>query len=200
MQRVAVHQRHHALPGGDVVARKQFHVGDGAVDGGSHLGALEIELGQRPIRHGLVVGRLRLQLGRNDLLQPLLRDHETWAQAAVTLQIGIGLFERSASAGDGRIGLLQREHETRPIDAEDHVSAPHRLVILDQHLGHKARHIGRDLDHLGADAPIACPRLVHVVRPKAIAHPDRGSDREARHDETTQKGKKTCHDTYSLER
>ena len=175
MQRVAVDQRHHALPGRDVSAGPQIHVGDHAVDGSSDLAAIEIELGDRAVGNRRIEGRLGLELGREHLLLLLLRDG-IGRQRAVALQIGIGLIQRGLMTRHRRVGLPQRQREPFAVDLEQHIAAMDFLVVLDQHVRDEAGDVRRDLHHVGAHTAVTGPGLLHIIDPQFAADANRGDD------------------------
>ncbi len=84
------------------------------------------------------------------------------------------LRQRGALRGGRRHGLLQRQLVAVLVDHEQHLPAPHTLVVLDEYLRHQPRDIGRDLHHVGAYVAIARPWRHGVVIPQMLAHEERG--------------------------
>ncbi|MGY4360529.1 hypothetical protein ACVW0J_007022 [Bradyrhizobium sp. i1.7.7] len=76
------------------------------------------------------------------------------------------------------IGLPQGQRETFAINPEQHIAAMDFLVVLDQHLRDEPGDVRRDLHHIGADATVAGPGLLHVIDPKFTADRERGDDGE----------------------
>jgi hypothetical protein len=75
------------------------------IDGGTHLAALEVKLGKTEVRDRLVIGGLGRALGGDDLVHPLLGDHDAGRQRAVARQVSVGFVERCAFAQQHRLSL-----------------------------------------------------------------------------------------------
>lgn len=189
---VAVDQRHDPAARGDVGARTQLHVGDPAVDRGPHRRAFQVELGEVAVGQGLLVGRLGGQVGGLGGLDLLLRDGRV-GELAVAGIVGGSLLGGGLAALHHRLRLPQPDAEPVRIDAEQDVALPHDLIVLHQHLGDEAGHVGGHRHDVGAHAPVPGPGGIHVVIPQAEADDQRRGDHAEGDQEAAEDGEQGGH-------
>ena len=66
----------------------------------------------------------------------------------------IDLVDLHSGRRDLRLGLGEGDAERARIDPEQQVAAAHLLILVDQDLGDRAAHFGRDRDHVLLDIGI----------------------------------------------
>ncbi|MGF6259821.1 hypothetical protein OKW49_000722 [Paraburkholderia youngii] len=85
------------------------------------------------------------------------------AELTVARVFAARLIERRATLLRGCLGLTQGERVARLIDSEQHLALLDLLVVHDLDRRNQSRHVGGDLDHVGAYVPVAGPRREQVV-------------------------------------
>ena len=151
-KRILIDQRHHAMTDADVSAGSQIHVGNTAIDGSTNLGSREIELGEIAVCNRLIVSCAGFLRGGPHLFDFLLRDRKL-IELVIALVVQFGLFSRRFFPDHHCFGLTQRQAEAFGIDTEKHVAAADVLVVFDQNLGHKPRHVRSNGDDVSRTLP-----------------------------------------------
>ena len=172
-ERVQVDDRQHRPPGRHVFADARRAIVQVAVDRADDRRALQVQA-RGVERHLRVLDRgLALFDAGAALLDLFARDEV--AELQVARVFALRLRERRAALVERRFGEAFRERVARLVDHEQHLAALDRLVVDHLHRRDEARHVGCDLDHVGAHVPVARPRREHVVVDDAPQH-ERGHD------------------------
>ena len=172
-ERIAVDDRQHRAAGRHVFADARCAVVQVAVYGTDDRRALEVQL--RGVERHLRIGDGGFTLfdARAAFLDLFARDQVTELQVARVFAFRLG--ERRAALGERGFGEAFRKRVAGLVDHEQHLAALDLLVVGDLHRRDEARHVRRDLDHVGAHVTVAGPRREHVVVDDAPQH-DGGHD------------------------
>ncbi len=163
MEGVAIHQGEDRTPGGGIVPGTELDIGQNAVDRRVDRRALKIQLGDVARHHCLLQGRLGLSQLRPALLKQFGRNQI--AEAVIALVLQSGLVDRCLLRRDQSFRLVKSQLEAWFVDDEQRIAPAHGLVVVDQHIGDEAGHVGRHLHRVRANAAIAGPRIDLITLP-----------------------------------